>query len=347
MPPLISSLLPTWNPGRFLEERLHSIFQQTVSDWELVIVDSQSTDGSLSLLKKLAETDPRVSFFERPRGLYQAWNFAIQQAKGKYIYIATADDTMTDDALQKMSEALEEHPECDLCDTRLKLIDAESRELNDFEDGYVAHCWHLAYPRERKHIRKRYADFFAHFGGKTVYLSATQLLIRKTLFEKTGGFPEDFGPSADYMWGIRAAFYADVIYLPEKLATWRIHQAQATSGNMDVINKNYSLMYQMAQVILQEGIPEEIAAKARKIARLAAFKGILLPAKVHKHSLYKKLPLLFRAFWNMPFLTLEFVFTLSYYWCYIPRSFVFIYTYDKMIYRHTKHFYCDKVLDCK
>jgi len=126
MIPLISILLPAKNPGPFLRERLDSILAQSVTDWELIIADSHSTDGSREIFSELVRQDPRVSLYELPSGLYQAWNFAIRKARGKYVYIATADDTMRADALEKMSQALEAHPECGLCDSRLTLIDERS-----------------------------------------------------------------------------------------------------------------------------------------------------------------------------------------------------------------------------
>jgi len=346
MAPFISILLPTKNPGHFLQERLDSIFAQSVTDWELIIADSHSTDGSQEIFRELVKKDPRVSLYELPPGLYQAWNFAIRQARGKYIYIATADDTMRADALEKMSRGLEAHPECGLCDSRLKLIDENGDEIKEFAGNYIACRWHFAFPEEQKHIRRKYSDFFAHLGGKTIYTSMTQLLIRRALFEKTGLFPEDYGPSADYMWGMRAALHSDVLFLPEYLSSWRIHSEQATfASDTEKINKNFFLMKQMAEKVLHE-TPAEIAAVGRRINRLALFKGLLLPAKKNKYSFAQKLSLLGRAFLHTPLLTLEFLFTLPAYQWRIPRNFIFIYTYDKMIYRHTKRFYQGKIEIC-
>jgi len=348
MPPLVSILLPSKNPGRFLKERLDSILAQTLTDWELIIVDSGSTDGSPEVFRELADREPRaILYAEQPPGLYKSWNFAIRQATGKYVYIATADDTMEPDALAKMSSALEQHPDCDLCDSLLKLVDAEGNEIREFETGYAAHHWHLAYPRDRKHIRRRYADFFAHLGGKTIYTSITQLLIRRSLFDKTGLFPEECGPAADYMWGMRASLHSDVVFLPEYLASWRIHPGQVTfAPDAKNAKQDFFLLEQMTRKVLSEA-PPEIAAPGEKIARLAHFKGFLLPAKKNSHSLIQKIGMLGRAFLHTPGLTLEFLFTLPGYLGRVPLDFVFVYTYDRMIFRHTKRFYRGKITDCR
>ena len=340
--PLVSILLPSKNPGRFLQERLRSIFAQSMTDWELIIVDSNSNDGSLEVFNDLVKKDSRVSLFIRPPGLYQAWNFAIEKARGKYVYFATADDTMSNTALEKMSNALEEHPECDLCDSLLRLIDGNGNEIHEFDDMYVAHYWHLSYPRNQIHVREKPADFFAHLGGKTVYTSITQLMIKRTLFDKTGYFPVDFGPSADYMWGMRASLYANVIFLPEYLSAWRIHDAQATHGTDDKTRKNFFLMAQMAQQVLKE-TPQDIRKEGEKIVDLVIFKGYLLPAKKFNFPLMQKLCLLYNAFLHTPLLTLEFLLTFLRYVWRIPPKFAPIYAYDKMIIHRTKRYYDGKI----
>ncbi len=343
MAPFVSILLPSKNPGRFLKERLDSIFAQSIEDWELIIVDSDSTDGSREIFQDLVKRDRRVVLYERPAGLYPAWNFAIKKAQGKYVYIATADDTMAPDALKKMSDALEAHPECDLCDTRLQLIDAEGNGISEFSENALAIHWHFAFPRDVMHIRRKPADFFAHLGGKTIYTSITQLLIRRSLFEKTGLFPENYGSRADYMWGMRAALVADVVYLPEKLASWRIHASQATfAAAAEKGNQNFFLMAQMAQEVLRDA-PPAIAAAGRKVGRLALFKGILLPAKRYKNSLGEKFVLMCRALVRTPLFTLEFLLTMPFYLRKIPRRFLFLYTYDQMILRHTRRYYRGKI----
>lgn len=342
---LVTIILPTLNSMRFLQERMESIFNQSFQDWELIVVDSYSDDGTFEYLSKLAEKDSRIHLFQAPKGLYQAWNFGISHAQGEYVYIATSDDSMTPDCLQKMVTALQNYPECDLCDSILKLIDAEGNEIIETSPNYVPHYWHIPFPRESIHLRQAPCDFFAHMGGKTIYTSVTQILIRTTLFQKTGLFPVDFGSSADYLWGIRAARHANIIFLPEKLATWRIHAAQATGAcNVKKINKNFHLMSQMACLACSES-PNPLAVKARKIMRLIHFKEILLPAKYGTESRLFQIKLVICAIFSHPFFSLEFFITMFYYRFIstISLKFLIIYTYDKMISRRVSCLTKDKI----
>lgn len=100
--PAVSIILPTLNARKFLEARISSILNQTFRDWELIVVDSYSDDGTWEYLNQLQTHDEQEIFrYQIPRGLYQAWNFGISKARGTYVYIATADDTMKSDCLEK------------------------------------------------------------------------------------------------------------------------------------------------------------------------------------------------------------------------------------------------------
>ena len=337
MIPLVSVLLPTLNTRTYLQERLDSIRNQTLQNIEVIIADSYSDDGSWEILQKFAASYPQVILcVQIPRGLYQAWNFCIEKASGKYIYIATSDDSMAPYCLEEMVASLEAHPECDLCDSMIRLIDGDGNEIPEFDRKYIAHHWHTDSPRNVAHIRYAPYDYYYHLGGKTVYTSITQLLIRRTLFKKTGLFPTDFGCSADYLWGLRAALHANVFFCPKKLASWRIHEDQATfSSCAEKINYNFTLMTQMAKLTLKE-VPLNLLPSCERTMRLISFKEILLPAKRNKISLFRKIHLLSRVLKKYPLLTIEFLFNISRFCWSIPRKFLLIYSYDKMIVHHAK-----------
>src|SRR5687768_823778 len=111
--PLVSIGLPTLNSQRFLAPRMESIMRQTLTDWELVGIDGHSTDGTFEVLQELERNDPRVRVSQEPKdGIYPNFNRCAERARGKYVYIATSDDTMADDCLEKLVAALEANPDC-------------------------------------------------------------------------------------------------------------------------------------------------------------------------------------------------------------------------------------------
>ncbi len=342
--PLVSIILPTLNSSEFLVERIDSILKQTYTNWELIVGDSDSTDGTKEILSSLSDINPKVSVNQVPLGLYKAWNCCIEKAHGEYVYIATSDDLMKNNCLEKMVKALEKNPECDICDSVLELIDESGREILKENPQYIPHFWHVNFPRDVEHIRMAPHDFYSHLGGKTVYTSLTQLLIRRKLFEETGLFPIDFGSSADYLWGLRASLHANIIFLPEKLASWRIHSNQATSiSTADKIDENFLLMSKMARVAINSLENHEVLTEATKIFKLISFKEILLPAKRKRNTIHA-LNCSLKALVRHPLFLFEFSFNFIRLKNICDRKFRMIMAYDFMILRRTKKLKLEKII---
>jgi len=176
MPAKVSILLPNFNNRPYLEERIRTIFGQTYSDWELIIVDNYSDDGAWEFFQELAKTDSRVRISQAPRqGMYANWNNCIRLARGEYVYIATSDDTMAPGFLEKMVTALDEYPECDLAHCKLKIIDENGKPHPTLNWDKFYCTTYFGDIIEQKHIRLAPHDGLLHCGVKTVYTSITQL----------------------------------------------------------------------------------------------------------------------------------------------------------------------------
>lgn len=230
--PKVSICLPNLNNIRFLQERLDTIFQQTLTDWELIVVDNFSDDGAWDFLTEQTLREPRMSVSQAPRdGMYANWNNCIRQARGKYVYIATSDDTMTPDCLEKMVAALESNPDCGICQCELLIIDERGRPYPPAQQW--SHYTLGEYdPRLVNKKNKRLAphDGMLHPALFSIYTSITQLLIRNSVFKRVGMFEKKWGSMGDFEWDMRASLVENCIYIPEKLATWRLHPNQATHG---------------------------------------------------------------------------------------------------------------------
>ena len=212
---------------------MESIVQQTLPDWELIIVDSKSDDGSRELLEEYAGRDPRIRIFEGPRdGIYTNLNRALERCSGDYVYVATSDDTMRLDCLERMVKVLERNSQCGLCHCCLELIDGNGTVLNSDQawENWVTQQYFGEWIH-RYHVRRAPHDGILHLGFYTVYSSLTQLLIRRRVFQELGLFRTDCSPHADFEWGMRISLQENVLHVPLKLATWRRHDRQATSPN--------------------------------------------------------------------------------------------------------------------
>ena len=229
--PLVSVCLPNLNTRAYLQERVDTILQQTYSNWELVVSDNYSDDGAWEFFQELALTDDRVSIAQAPRaGLYANWNQCVRRARGEYVYIATSDDTMAPDCLEKLAGALDAHPDCDLAHCALKKIDERGRELPDHWSRSSVFAVSAGGLLHRSHVRRAPFDGMLHLTGGSVYFSITQLLIRRSLFDRIGLFETRWGSVGDFNWGMRAGLVAHTVHVPDTWGGWRIHRTQATAG---------------------------------------------------------------------------------------------------------------------
>jgi glycosyltransferase involved in cell wall biosynthesis len=230
--PLVSVCLPNLNTRPFLEERLDSILGQTYENWELVISDNYSDDGAWEFFRQLAERDRRVSIEQAPReGLYPNWNNCLRRSRGEYVYFATSDDTMAVDCLAKLVASLEAHRDCDLAHCPFVIIDEGGSEVHDGKwPARTTFAHGIEELAHRPHIRRAPYDGLIHLAGQHVVLSITQLLIRRSLFSRTGNFSSRWGSVSDFNWEMKAGLLANVIHVPDTWGSWRQHPAQATAS---------------------------------------------------------------------------------------------------------------------
>ena len=231
-PPLVSICLPNLNSLPYLRERIDTIRRQTHKNWELVISDNFSDDGAWEFFEEVAESEPRAKIAQAPRaGLYPNWNNCIARCQGDFIYIATSDDAMADDCVEKLLKALLANPDCELAHCPLKIVDVRGNEVEEprwpdctiFEQG-------LGQIASRAHVRHAPYDGLIHLTGQHVVLSITQLMMRRSLFQRVGHFQSRWGSVADFNWEMRAGLLASMVHVPDTWATWRIHPAQATAS---------------------------------------------------------------------------------------------------------------------
>jgi len=225
--PVVSICLPTLNARSFLEERIDSLFSQSLTDWELIACDSLSNDGTWEFLQSI-KGDPRVRLYQIPRsGLYAGWNECLRRARAPYIHIATADDTCAPDFIEKLVGGLRMHPGAQVAFSDLIEIDDTGAPIPPLTES-----------NRRLHLRA-YTDsgfltardaFISSCHFIPLWNSMSSVVFRRSLLDRIGYFPTEFGSCGDVWWALAAACVSPFHYLDEPLATWRRHEAQATVG---------------------------------------------------------------------------------------------------------------------
>lgn len=134
--PKVSVLMPVYNAIPFLEGAVESILTQSFKDFELIIVDDGSSDGSYALLEEYLKRDPRVQIIRNPKnmGIVYSLNSGISLCRGDYIARMDADDISLRDRIRLQFAVMETDKEIAALGTALTYIDSSGRELGVIRD---------------------------------------------------------------------------------------------------------------------------------------------------------------------------------------------------------------------
>lgn len=215
-PPLVSVVMSVYNGEQFLRDACDSILAQSLSHFELIVVDDGSTDGTADLLGGIA--DPRVrTIARRHAGLAAALNAGVAEARADLIARMDADDVAAPDRLRLQHQFLLDHPRVALVGTAARIVDYAGTEL----DLWRPPCDHAT-------IRRRMigANQFGH----------GSVMFRRTAFDAAGGYREDMPRAQDYDLWLRLLPRVETANLDQVLMTRRVGPDQfGTSAETEQI----------------------------------------------------------------------------------------------------------------
>ena len=216
MSPEISVILPFFNAERTLESAIKSILNQTFQDFELLLVDNNSTDNSFFIAENFAEKDSRIYLLkEEKQGVANAMNCGLQNARGKFLARMDADDISMPQRLEKQVQFLNNNPEIGLIGTKVKYV-SHNKNTAGFE-RFVE--WANSFYSSKEIELNRFVE---------IPIINPTILFRRELFEKYGGcfdgdFPEDYEMQLRYLEaGVKMA------KLDEQLLEWHDYSTRLT-----------------------------------------------------------------------------------------------------------------------
>jgi len=111
--PRVSIGMPVYNGAAFVRTALRTLLSQTEADFELIVSDNGSSDGSTEILLAAAASDPRVRYFRHEKSLraYDNFHYVLAQARGEFFMWAACDDNWDPDFIEKLAKALQSQPE--------------------------------------------------------------------------------------------------------------------------------------------------------------------------------------------------------------------------------------------
>jgi glycosyltransferase involved in cell wall biosynthesis len=218
MMPLVSVIMSVHNGGRYLRAAIDSMLVQTLSNFELVIVDDASNDESAQICRDAGRLDSRVVHLTNSDrvGLTASLNRALAVARGQYIARMDADDVSLPQRLERQTTYLAENADIGVVGSFYTEIDEHGHVLVEtyrFPKEPIVVCWRMAFENPLPH---------------------PPIVARKSLIDAVGGYDERWRTSQDFDLFTRLAAITKLANCPEVLFQWRRHsESVSTSRNLE------------------------------------------------------------------------------------------------------------------
>ncbi|HXQ27949.1 MAG TPA: glycosyltransferase [Gemmatimonadales bacterium] len=217
---LVSIVIPTYNRDPLLRATADSVFAQSYRDWELLVIDHGSTDGSRRYLETLGDPRVRSLFLEHSGTVARVRNVGLLAARGSCIAFLDSDDLWHRDKLALQVAALEEHPECGWSYTGLAVVDERGLEIPS-----AGGC---PEPSQRGWILE------ALINGSAV-AATSAVVVRRTLLDTVGWFDESLPICEEIDLFTRLAEASQVTVVPGALTLCRRHPGNGPWPRLEIL----------------------------------------------------------------------------------------------------------------
>lgn len=209
--PTVSVVMPAYNGGKYLREAIDSILAQTFTDFEFIIINDGSTDGTKEII--LSYDDPRIVYLENEQnsGICVTLNRGIDAARGKYIARMDSDDISLPERFARQVEYMDAHPGIGVLGTDIEV----------FGEGITPYVFEQLHTPEECHAGLLFNSCFAH----------PSVMIRKNVLkENILKYNDDFRGLEDYELWWQISKHSKLNNLPEALLRYRHHKGQETQN---------------------------------------------------------------------------------------------------------------------
>jgi len=244
--PEIAVVMSVYNGLPYLEEAVSSILNQTFRDFEFVIVDDASTDGSWELLETIAAGDGRIILLRNDlnSGASFSRNKGIARTTAGKIAFMDADDRSLPGRLQLQLDFLEGHPEVGFVGTLPVFIDYAGRPMDVPQYAFLT---------ENADIQRQLPD--------SNCLRLGSVMVRRCLLTQVGLYDPELEPAEDYDLWLRMAEVTEVANLPERLYLYREHVASTSTGRRHVqVHQKGIALERALDRRYRRAVPQELMA---------------------------------------------------------------------------------------
>jgi glycosyltransferase involved in cell wall biosynthesis len=212
MNPQVSIIIASYNHAPFVGETIQSVLDQSFQDFEIIVTDDASKDGTPDVVRRFA--DPRISMevFLTNRGEAVATNAAIRRSKGEFVCILHSDDYFLPKKLAKQVEFLKANPQVAAVFGMPKRIDERGNPLGG---GYSSFTFPFA---RRNPLRREWLRHFFFYGN---CLCHTTVMQRRSVYAQIGLYDPRFGNLPDFEMWMRLCMVGEIHVMVDELTAYR------------------------------------------------------------------------------------------------------------------------------
>jgi glycosyltransferase involved in cell wall biosynthesis len=206
--------MTTYNRAKYLPQAFDSVIAQSYLDWELLVVDDNSSDNTGMVVRRYSSNDARIKYFRNDTnlGIEKSRNLGLSKCGGEFVAVLDSDDAWTDRAkLQKQIEFLENNPAHVLCGCQARVIDEDGLEI-----GYITHALDDAGIRDAMLLSNQFVHSSAVF--------------RKNAAVSAGGYG-GYMIGEDYDLFLNIGLKGKFANMPDTMVDYRRHSAGVTWKN--------------------------------------------------------------------------------------------------------------------
>jgi glycosyltransferase involved in cell wall biosynthesis len=221
--PKVSIGLAVFNGEKYLRQAIESILAQTFSDFEIIISDNASTDGTADICQEYVALDSRIRYHRNATNIGGARNESLtfQLSKGQYFRNAAHDDILAPHLIEKCVEVLDRDPSIALCYSTIVKIDEQGQQIGVIEQDIAT--------------SNRPFDRFCDLASMNHGCEATYGLMRSSILQKTD-LQLNYSDS-DRTWLCEIGLYGKFYRIPEPLFYQRFHAEMSTEVYPDLIDR--------------------------------------------------------------------------------------------------------------
>lgn len=214
--PLATVFIPCYNYGRYVTECVQSVLNQTVQDFEILVINDGSTDSTADVVRAFSDRRIRYIEHQKNKGLLATLTEGLSEARGQYVARIDADDRHRPNFLQETIAILETRPHVGLVYADVALIDEAGRVLQDPWADIYSHQWHHGVDSE--------GDEFLQQVERNLIPTAA-VIARRQAWLDVLPFPEwfEFEQLTDWYLNIGVTRRYPVCYIAQTLGDYRLH----------------------------------------------------------------------------------------------------------------------------